>query len=185
MPELVTVALGALSYVALYAGLSIDGTRPRARWLGRAASVVLFAASVGVGAEREGIGVAILLAIAAWTAAGSIVPALARRASASARVIAITARPARERAAVEPRTGAWRAVARALVSMVGTLPVSVLLGTVLAARLPLEESTRLTIGFLAIIPVWIAVACVAFLDARAWRAAGIVAVATLLLVLAA
>lgn len=62
-------------------------------------------------------------------------------------------------------------LSRSAVATLGTLPAAVLAGAALARWLPLAESTRLAIAYVATLPLWAAAMCVAFLDARAWRSA--------------
>lgn len=62
------------------------------------------------------------------------------------------------------------AVARSLVAVIGTLPFSVLAGLAIALFLPAPEDVRMALGFALTIPLWVTAMCLAFLDARVWRA---------------
>ena len=60
---------------------------------------------------------------------------------------------------------------RTLAALVGSLPVSLLLGVALAAVLPLRLELRYLIGAYSVVPLWAALACGLFLvrnGRRAW-----------------
>jgi hypothetical protein len=160
-------ALGCLSYVALRraqaSGASV-GTPPRAYAI---AAGVLFAASAWAFSGLEhGFG-AVLLAVLAWTAAGSLFP-LAALGRAPRAPSTPTPRPSEE---IGPQGRRGRSVARALVSILGTLPAAWLLAAAVARLLPIEASLRLSIGFMLTLPLWVIGMCIALLDHRVWRAA--------------
>lgn len=67
---------------------------------------------------------------------------------------------------------------RAVVCLVATLPPAWLGGLALGLHLPLEESTRLALGFLGTIPGWVALMVLASLDSRGWRAAAVLTALT-------
>ena len=54
----------------------------------------------------------------------------------------------------------------------GTLPVALCASICMARYLPLELSARFAVGFLSVIPLWVAAMCVVWLartGARAWQ----------------
>jgi hypothetical protein len=59
---------------------------------------------------------------------------------------------------------------RTFAALVGSLPVSLLLGIALAATLPLRLELRYLIGAHAVVPLWAVLACCLFLVRNAWRA---------------
>ena len=59
---------------------------------------------------------------------------------------------------------------RTLAALVGSLPVSLLLGIALAAALPLRLELRYLIGVYSVVPLWAALACGLFLVRNAGRA---------------
>lgn len=78
------------------------------------------------------------------------------------------------------RRGVGRALARALVSVVGTLPAAWLGGAALALWWPASGSVAHSVGFVATLPLWVLAMTLAFLDERVWRAALAATVAAVL-----
>ncbi|WP_437589110.1 hypothetical protein [Sorangium sp. So ce1000] len=67
------------------------------------------------------------------------------------------------------------AVLRVLAALVGTLPLAVAGSSCLARFAPLAEATRSILGFVLVVPLWLAAMCVAFLARSAARAWGVCA----------
>lgn len=59
---------------------------------------------------------------------------------------------------------------RTLAASVGSMPVAIAIGIALTLALPLSANVRLTVGSYAVFPVWVTVACFAFLAPNARRA---------------
>jgi hypothetical protein len=60
---------------------------------------------------------------------------------------------------------------RILAATLGTLPVALYAGVCLARFLPFSLDVRFAVGFSAVVPLWIAAMCIAFLarrGARSW-----------------
>jgi hypothetical protein len=165
MLEAPGILLACASYAALYFASPPRAPRVRAprtfaifAW---SISIASFIASAWILSLAEGVLLGALLAAFAWTAAASILP-----------VLIVLPRFVRAESAVaskRTRTDPW--AVRTAVATLGTVPPIVLAGVALARWLPFAESARLSIAYVATIPLWVAVACVAFLDARGWRAA--------------
>ncbi len=73
------------------------------------------------------------------------------------------------------------AALRVLAACVGTLPAAVLASVCLARFLPLAEATRLTLGFMLAIPLWLVAVCFVVLSRSGRRAWGACLAAALLL----
>ena len=85
-----------------------------------------------------------------------------------------TGEPLREKQAFVSRVARRQqlnhSASRTLAALVGSLPVSLLLGIALAAALPLRLELRYLIGVYSVVPLWAALACCLFLVRNARRA---------------
>jgi hypothetical protein len=163
MMALCASALGCLSYLALWASRT-RGPSAHPRFAYAVGAGLLFAASTWAFSEIERALGAVLLAALAWTATGSLLPLAALR------DLSLTVAEPSPKQQSSARVGRGRSVARALVSILGTLPPAWLAAAALARLLPLEASVGLSVGFVLALPFWVLAMCLALLDQRVWRA---------------